>query len=81
MNGAFLAKTAVLFKLDPVGIVLFVFGGIVIALLALGAFERNSNVFRFHKDLRKSTVNKTPKIRCSIRLTYPADICQAYYKE
>lgn len=54
MNGAFFAKTAVLFKLDPVGIVLFVFRRIVIALFALGAFERNSYVFRFHKTLRIS---------------------------
>ena len=48
MNGAFLAETAVFFKLDPVRIVLLVFGGIVVTLLAFGAFERDSYVFRFH---------------------------------
>ena len=56
MNGAFLAETAVLFELDSVRVVLFVFVRIVIALLAFGAFERNSYVFRFHNDLRKSTI-------------------------
>ena len=52
MNGAFFAKTAVFFELDPVGIVLFVLCGVVIALFALGALERYSHVFRFHKTLR-----------------------------
>ena len=56
MNGAFLAETAVLFELDSVRVVLFDFGRIVIALLAFGAFERNFDVFRFHNDLRKSTI-------------------------
>ena len=53
MNGALLAKTAVLFKLDPVGIVLLVFRSIVIALLTFCAFKRNAYVSGFHTFLRK----------------------------
>ena len=52
MNGAFFAETAILFQLDPVGIVLLVLRGVVITLFALGALERYTYVFRFHKTLR-----------------------------
>ena len=53
MDGALFAKTAVFFELDPVGIVLFVFCCVVIALFALCALERNPYVLRFHTVLRK----------------------------
>ena len=53
MNGALFAKTAILFKLDPIGIVLFVFRGIVVALLAFCAFKRYAYVSGFHTFLRK----------------------------
>ena len=48
MDGALFAKTAVFFELDPVGIVLFVFCGVVITLFALRTFERDSYVLGFH---------------------------------
>ena len=40
MNGVLVAELAVLFKLNPVGIVLFVLHIVVIALFALGAGKR-----------------------------------------
>jgi hypothetical protein len=42
MNGVLLAELAIFFKLDSVGIVLFVFHIVVIALFALGACKRNT---------------------------------------
>ena len=39
MNGAFLAETAVLFELDSVRVVLFVFDRVVVSLLALVASQ------------------------------------------
>ena len=53
MNGAFFAKTAILFKFNPVGIVLLVLCGVVVALLAFCALKRYSHIFRFHFVLRK----------------------------
>lgn len=40
MNGVLLAELAVFFKLDSVGVVLFVLHIVVIALFALGAGKR-----------------------------------------
>lgn len=42
MNGMLAAELAVLFQLDPIGIVLFVLHIVVIALFALGASKRNT---------------------------------------
>ena len=53
MDGTFFAKSAIFVELDPVGIVLFVFCCVVIALFALCALERNPYVLRFNTVLRK----------------------------
>ena len=79
MNGAFFAKTAVFFKLDSVGIVLFILSGVVIALLALGAFKRYSYVFRFHTFLRKVANKNTAKTVLNNSII-ACPTCQAFYR-
>ena len=64
MNGVLLAERAILFELQPFGIVLLVLGRIVISLLALCAFKRNfRSVYGSH--LCKNSMQKNHTIaRC-----------------
>ena len=66
-----LAKRAIFTKLNPVGIVFFVFIIVVIALLAFVASQGNADSHRFV--LLKNTLKKTPA-RCFACIYYHPEI-------